>query len=180
MFKYFLFFVVLILFACSDIGKSEQIESIDKMTKTIDSLSIVLSEHPIDKIEEVKGDFYEIENIIRLNLKVSDTIDLELGKKLDALKRIRAAFNPLVETSLTLKKNFQKELELLKKLKDDITNSNGERVNYSKNVIFEQKKINDLKNLLLTYTKEREEAIKIFYQYKGDMENFASSISNEE
>lgn len=177
--KYIFFFSLLALYSCSDFGKTEQLNSIDKMSKTIDSLSIVLSEHPIDKIIEIKNSFLDIEKTIRMNLKVSDTINLELGKKLDALKKIRNSFEPLEKTSMSLKNDFPKEIKILNNLKEDISNSNGERVNYSKNVTFETKKVNDLKNLLLTYTKEREEAIKIFYQYKGDMENFASTISLE-
>ena len=68
-------------------------------------------------------------------------------------------------------------MKVLHNLENDISSSNGERVNYSKNVEVEIKKVNDLKNLLLTYTNKREEAIIVYEKYKIDLEQFANSIS---
>ena len=95
MLKYIYFSLFLVLYSCSDFGKSGQLDSIEKMTKTIDSLSIVLEEYPIDKIEEISYDFAQNEERIQLNLKSTDTINLDLGKKLDELKTIRFSFRPL-------------------------------------------------------------------------------------
>lgn len=177
MLKYIYFSLFLVLYSCSDFGKSGQLDSIEKMTKTIDSLSIVLEEYPIDKIEEISFDFAQNEEKIQLNLKSTDTINLDLGKKLDALKKIRFSFRPLKEMNEKLYIDFKKELKVLNNLKNDITSSNGERVNYSKNVEVEIKKVNELKNLLLTYTKKREEAIIVYNKYKIDLEQFANTIS---
>ena len=177
MLKYIYFSFFLVLYSCSDFGKSGQLDSIEKMTKTIDSLSIVLEEYPIDKIEEISFDFAQNEERIQLNLKSTDTINLDLGKKLDALKKIRFSFRPLKEMNENLHIDFKKELKVLNNLKNDITSSNGERVNYSKNVEVEIKKVNELKNLLLTYTKKREEAIIVYNKYKIDLEQFAYTIS---
>jgi alpha-amylase/alpha-mannosidase (GH57 family) len=177
MLKYIYFSLFLVLYSCSDFGKSGQLDSIEKMTKTIDSLSIVLEEYPIDKIEEISFDFAQNEEKIQLNLKSTDTINLDLGKKLDALKKIRFSFRPLKEMNEKLHIDFKKELKVLNNLKNDITSSNGERVNYSKNVEVEIKKVNELKNLLLTYTKKREEAITVYNKYKIDLEQFANTIS---
>ena len=73
--------------------------------------------------------------------------------------------------------DFKNELKVLHNLESDITSSNGERVNYSKNVEVEIKKVNDLKNLLLTYTNKRQEAISVYEKHKIDLEQFANSIS---
>jgi hypothetical protein len=177
MLKYIYFSLFLVLYSCSDFGKSGQLDSIEKMTKTIDSLSIVLEEYPIDKIEEISFDFAQNEEKIQLNLKSTDTINLDLGKKLDALKKIRFSFRPLKEMNEKLHLDFKNELKVLNNLKNDIASSNGERVNYSKNVEVEIKKVNELKNLLLTYTKKREEAIIVYNKYKIDLEQFANTIS---
>jgi hypothetical protein len=75
--------------------------------------------------------------------------------------------------------DFINELKVLHNLENDITSSNGERVNYSKNVEVEIKKVNDLKNLLLTYTNKRQEAISVYEKYKIDLEQFANSISQD-
>ncbi len=179
MLKYIYFSLFLVLYSCSDFGKSGQLDSIKKMTKTIDSLSIVLEEYPIDKIEEISYDFAQKEERIQLNLKSTDTINLDLGKKLDELKTIRFSFRPLKEMNEKLHLDFINELKVLHNLESDITSSNGERVNYSKNVEVEIKKVNDLKNLLLTYTNKRQEAISVYEKYKIDLEQFANSISQD-
>lgn len=141
-------------------------------------MQIVLNEHTIDVIHEQNKIYSQLEAKIRINIDVSDTIDLELGKKLDAIKTMREKFLPLTIAYDQLKLNITKGKKNLLNLKLDISNSNGERGEYQKNLDFELKNFSKLKNELESYTTSRKEVITIFNQYKIDLENFASTIEN--
>ncbi len=177
--KYFYFIIISFLFfSCVDLQKSSQLASIEKMVKSLDSMQIVLNEHPIDVIQEQKKIYSQLEAKIRINIDVSDTINLELGKKLDAIKTMREKFLPLTIAFDQLNLNISKEKKNLINLKLDITNSNGERGEYQKNLDFEMKNFSGLKSELENYTTTRKEVITIFNQNKIEFEKFANALEN--
>ncbi|MBI1837216.1 MAG: hypothetical protein HYR91_08135 [Flavobacteriia bacterium] len=177
--KYFVCALLFGFYACSDFHKSEQLADIEKMSKALDSAAIVLSEHPIEKMNEIKAIYLEIEDEIRMNHSVKDTISLEFGKKMDALKMVRLTFEPLEKAYENLSIGLKNEKKRNLDLKTDIENSNGERENYQQNVDFENKKVEKLLKLLANYTRIREKSLTIFNQYKDEMKAFADSIAKQ-
>ena len=177
--KYFyLITLFFFLFACVDLKKSSQIETIQRISKSLDSMQIVLHQHPIDIVKEQEQIYFKLEQKIRKNVDVSDTINLDFGKKLDEIKFMREKFQPLEIVYKQLGKDIKNEAKILKNLKLDISKSNGERGEYQKNLDFELEKFSKLKVQLEDYTNTRKDIITIFNQNKQEFENFVNSLEN--
>lgn len=175
---YLISFIITILgfTSCADINRSEQVNTINLLSKTIDSMEIVLKEHHIAPIHETSMEYAEIEEKISQNIEGKDTISLDFARKLDQLKQVKFNFRPLENNFIRLEKFISEEKQALANLKDDIENGNGERENYSKNILQESKKVTNAKQTLLDYTTKRQKALEVFNQYKDELTNFADTL----
>ena len=84
-------FVLLIgslLTSCVDLEKSAQTEKIEAMNTTLDSIENVLNENVFDSLSSIQVNSYDVESRIKKHY-VSDTINIELGRKMDAFKKMR-------------------------------------------------------------------------------------------
>jgi hypothetical protein len=161
--------------SCSDFKKGEQLKSIDTMNKSVDSIETVLLENEIDTISALITATVTLELRIKNNY-FADTIDMELGKKMDAFKRTRRRLGPLSNTFNTVRIGVKEQRDMLEKLKSDIENGNGDRKKYPEYITFEQKKVDQLRSLLNAYVKEKKETMEIIDRIYPEMNAFSLSL----
>lgn len=174
---YFLFIAIIgiSLASCSDLKKGEQLKSIEALNKSVDSIETVLLENEIDTLSALITATITLELRIKNNY-FSDTIDMELGKKMDAFKRTRRRLGPLSGTFNTIRIGVKEERDILTKLRSDIENGNGDRKKYPDYVAFEQKKVTQLRSLLEAYVKEKKETMEIIDRIYPEMNAFSLSL----
>lgn len=166
------------LIACSDVKKSDQLDSIEKMQNSLDSIQTVLLENEIDTIAAMGVAANSVELRIKNNYN-ADTIDLELGKKMDAYKVMRRTLGPLGKSFSVIKNGVIAENETLNNLKSDIENGNGERDKYDEFVLFEHGKVEQLRSLLKDYVTQKEKTMKTFHELHGELNAFSLSLLNK-
>lgn len=172
------FFVILaavLLSSCTDLKKGKQLETIEKMNSSLDSIQTVLFQHEIDTIAALGVAANTLELRIKNNY-YADTIDMALGKKMDAYKVMRRTFGPLGRSFSVIKNGVVAEKEVLKNLKSDIENGYGERKKYDEYVKFEEGKVNQLRVLLNDYVTEKEKTMKTFFELHDELNAFSLEL----
>ena len=168
-------FIAFCLFSCTDLKKTEQISAINKMFISLDSIETVLFKNEIDTIAALNIAAIGVELRIKNNY-YADTINLELGKKMDAYKLARRNLSPLGRSYSVIKKGVKDQRIVLRNLKDDIEKGNGERKKYSEYVKFEQAKTNQLRSLLNVYLVENEKTMKNFFSLYDELNAFSLEL----
>jgi hypothetical protein len=177
--KYLFFLLPIVaLFSCTDLNKGKQINAIDVMNKTMDSVQTVLMENEIDTIAALQVATNTVELRIK-NYYYADTIDMALGKKMDAYKVMRRSLGPLGRSFVTIKNGVTAERTALANLKKDIENGDGNRQKYSEYVEFEQYKVDQLRKLLTEYVKEKDKTMKTFNELHQELYDFSMEWYNK-
>lgn len=164
-----------LLYACSDVKKNEQLAKIDKMNVSLDSIQTVLFENEIDTIAALSVATNTVELRIKNNYE-ADTIDMELGKKMDAYKVMRRTLGTLGRSFSVIKNGVIAEKETLSILKSDIEKGNGERSKYDEFVLFENGKVEQLRSLLNDYVSQKEKTMKTFHELHDELNAFSMSL----
>jgi hypothetical protein len=149
--------------------------TIDQLSKTVDSLQEIIVKSEIDSIGYRKIATQDVELRIKQNF-YSDTLNLELGKKMDAYKVMRRKFGPLSRTHKTLETGAAEELIVLNQLKNDIKSGSGERNKYSEYIQFEKNKVLQLSTLLEDYIKEKAKTIETYNRLHPELLAFSFSL----
>ena len=144
----FLLIAGLLSVACSDFAKKDQLVKITDLQKKISALEGQVTKNKIAKISEIKLATSEVELRIKKNLYL-DTINLELGKKMDDYKVMRRSFEPLAKSYSQLIKGINEERLALNNLKLDVQNGEGDRGKYNEYIAFETNKSSILPSTLL-------------------------------
>lgn len=165
----------LLLVSCVDLKKTDQLAKIDAMSKTVDSIEVVFNEHKLDTLAVISNNAFGVENRIKQNY-VSDTINMEFGRKMDRFKIMRKNFPSLGKGMSSIKRGLEQERGDLKKLRDDIENGNGEREKYDEFVTFEQKKVDQLRALLTEYVDTKVVAIETYNELYDELNDFSMSL----
>lgn len=131
---------------------------ISKLEKQIVLIENERSENEIDTLTALKIATNAVEIRIK-NYLVLDTINLVLGKKMDAYKIMRRSLKPLGKQNSQLKQAIREEQKTLKALKSDIENGSGSRDKYESYILFEKNKVNQLQTLLDEYLRLKEETM---------------------
>lgn len=163
------------LFSCTDLEKGKYIDSIKTMNGTLDSIQTVLAANKIDSISSMTNAAYVVESRIKTNY-VSDTINMSLGKKMDAYKVMGRTLGSLGRSYTIINRGVITERETLINLKSDIENGNGEREKYGEFVQFEKVKVNQLVTLLSQYLSEKKKSLKTFRELHTELELFSLSL----
>ena len=171
----FVGFCGLLLTSCMDVETSEQLERIASMNQTLDSVETVFNEHPIDSISKISLSSYSIENRIKNNYR-SDTINMELGRKMDAFKVMRRSLGPLRKSMSLIPTSISEERKKLKELKSDIENGDGKREKYAEFVSFEEEKVSQLRILLDQYVRKQEVSLKTYNDLYDELYAFSMSL----
>lgn len=168
--------LTLTLFSCADLKKGQQIETIDALSKSVDSISTVLIENKLEQMDPIFRQSRTIEKRILDKFNPDSIIDIETGKKLDMFKEMLNTFEPLEKAYKDLLLNSKKEKIVLNELKSDIENGNGDRSRYAEYVAFEAKKVNQLRQLLSDYVQTKNQSSKTFNTIHNDVNTFSLKL----
>lgn len=171
--------ILLSLISCSDIAKSDQLSRISGMETSLDSIETILNTHKIDTLQSWILSCYLVEKRIKENY-VSDTINMELGKKMDAYKVMRRSLEPIGTAMSSLQKGVTEEREKLSLLKEDIDNGNGDREKYDEFVQFEENKLRQLRLLTTEIVDTQNSAIEKYNLLHDELNAFSLSLLNTE
>ncbi|MEY3237171.1 MAG: hypothetical protein RI883_1272 [Bacteroidota bacterium] len=174
---HFILCVLIVLYSCTDLKKGEQIQSIQEMNVTIDSIQTVLLENDYSTISDFASNANNTDSRIKMNYE-SDTLDLTFAKKLDSYNTMRKSFGILSIVFLQLSSDVKSEKITLQKLKLDIENGNGERDKYATFIQFENEKVSKLKTLLSDYISLRETTTNTYNKLHDEINSFSLSLSN--
>ncbi len=173
------FSVIAILFtSCSDLNKKDQLTKIDEMNESLDSIKTVLLENKIDTIAQLMFAASQVEQRIKTNY-VSDTINMELAKKMNAFKVSRKRLRPLGKSYNEINHGVNEEKEALRLLRSDIENGSGERSKYDDYVMFEASKVHQLRMLLKDYVSSKSKTMRELHKLYPEMNEFSLSLVNK-
>ncbi len=182
--------------ACGDLDKSRHLAAISKMEKSIDSMDVVLKENRLDTLAGIQIAANALFTRFKTYYTI-DTIDVELGKKMDQFKRIMKAIKPkkgrlqnknknkaeIVITDRTIGNGFSvvhqgliAEKQTLEVLKKDIENGNGRRDKYAEYIQFEQEKVHQLQVLLKAYVDHKNKTVKEFNEIYAELNAFSLDL----
>ncbi len=177
--KYVLFVLTCVaLIACSSNKSAKHLEAIKSMNSSLDSIEKVMLENEIDTIAALRVATNGVELRIKNNY-YSDTIDMALGKKMDAYKVMRRNLGPLSRSYSTVKKGIKEERLTLNNLKTDIQNQNGDRTKYQEYIDFEKGKVDQLRKILTEYVKEKTKTMETFHRLHKELYDFSIEVMNQ-
>ena len=193
----FLLATSLFLAACGDLDKSKHLKAIAQMEKSLDSMDVVLKENRLDTLAGIRI----ASNAILTRLKTYydvDTIDVELGIKMNKFRNIRKAIDPEEDEEgeeggeseeerehegiahrtigsgfSIVRRGIEAESLALSTLKNDIENGNGRRDKYAEYIKFEQGKVHQLQVLLKAYIEHKNKTIKDFNEIYTELNAFS-------
>lgn len=165
----------LFLTACSDAVKPRQLSSIDELTQKLDSLSTLIEANKLDSAEHYAQMAQGVELRIKNNY-FSDTVDLALGKKMDAYKIMRRKFGPLAADYLNILNGSKEINESLRQLRHDIDNGDGERDKYDEYIVFEKSKVEQIEAMAKDYMDTREATMSTFTALHNEMDAFSRDL----
>lgn len=175
----FAVFIGLALTSCVDLEKAEQLDQINDMNQTLDSIDVVFKEHQMDSLGIITHNASALENRVK-TYYVSDTINLSLGRKMDAFKMMRKELSPLGKAISAIKSSLTEERASLKELSDDIEGSNGERRKYDEFLLFEQAKVDQLRALITDYVATKINVLTTYEAHYDELNAFSIRLMNKE
>lgn len=188
--------------ACGDLDKTKHLKAISQMEKSLDSMEMVLKENRLDTLAGIRI----ASNAILTRLKTYydvDTIDMELGVKMNKFRNIRKAIDPEEDEEgeeggeggekehegiahrtigsgfSIVRRGIEAESLALSTLKKDIENGNGRRDKYAEYIKFEQDKVRQLQVLLKAYVEHKNKTIKEFNEIYSELNAFSLEQMNK-
>lgn len=171
--RLFLFLGFILLISCSDLKKGEQLQAIDQLSATVDSIEVVLIEHHIDTLKQMLDNAKEVQESIA-TFHSSDTIPLEFALRMDEYKLMIQNIPEIEINQLTLKNGVTEIRTSLSNLKTDISNASGEKQKYDEFIAHEKKKVNELRDVLTNYDTLRNQLMDHFNELHEEMKEFSA------
>ena len=172
-------FLCFIVLACQDLKKDGQIAEIESLEQKRDSISRVFEEkNAVDSIAEIELKVKSVEHLISLHYE-SDTLNLELGKKLNEYKMIRKQLPAVLQSTMELQKRLADEEKALHNLKIDIENGAGDKSKYDESIALERGKTEGLEKQLNEILLTREQSFDAYKRLHLEMEAFSKSLHEE-
>jgi hypothetical protein len=175
--KWFFLLFVTLLFSCQDKKKEQQLEKVVGLINTTDSIRTIFIENRNDSLMYYIQQVMDVEFRIRRSYN-SDTIDVELSKKMNAYKMVRKKLKPILKNNAKMETGTLEELATLKKLKSDIENGAGNRSKYETYIAHEQNKVNQLKLVLNEIIETQEKEIKVFNDLHKELYEFSMQLEH--
>lgn len=175
---FFLMITCLSIYACSSSNNEKHLEAITKMNTSLDSIEKVMLANEIDTIAALRVATNTVELRIK-NYYYADTIDMALGKKMDAYKVMRRELGPLSKSYSIVKKGISEERKTLTNLESDIKNSNGDRSKYQEYIEFETSKVDQLRKILAEYVRQKEKTMTTFHELHKELYDFSIDVMNK-
>ncbi|MCH2223936.1 MAG: hypothetical protein MK066_04135 [Crocinitomicaceae bacterium] len=169
---------LLVFTSCADLEKSAQLERISALETSLDSIQTTFNEFKIDSISSMSLQAYAVENRIK-TYYVCDTINMALGRKMDAYKVMRKKFTPMGKGGTAITKGIEEERIKLTSLATDIKNGSGKRNKYNEYIDFEKEKVSQIRSLLNEYMENREYCLKTFDELHEELETFSLELRDK-
>ena len=145
----FILFLFGAFFSCSDFNQKEQLRKVDKLTNSLDSLSLSLAQHIPDSLNSMRQTMLNTEIALK-NKVIMDTIDVKYAKDMDTYKLARKRIGKINHHLVEQRSAIKKEKKQLARLKNDIEKGWGKRNQYDAYIKLENK------NIEVLATKSRE------------------------
>jgi hypothetical protein len=178
MFKVF-FLTVLLLCSCSDIGKEAKLSKIKALQSKLSKNKKSFEAMKVDTLFIMKQRSSDLERKLKQNYK-SDSVDLNLGRRIDDYKRMRRMFGPLGALGTKLSNAFNEESLQLQHLYYDVENGFGPRDKYDEYIRLENKKCGQISILLADYLRIKTEAFEIYAKEHRFVVDFVQQILKKE
>lgn len=172
-----LILIVLSLSACHDVNKQKQLEKIDSMLAKVDSIEQVYNKQQADTISVARIIFDITTTELRIkNNYEADTINKDLGHKMDQYKLARKRLKPMGKVASQIMLGTKEEREALKNLRKDVSEGAGDRSKYDKYINFEHNKVKQLSVLLKDFVETKEKCIQTYEELHPELEAFSMSL----
>ncbi|MBI2260002.1 MAG: hypothetical protein HYU67_14015 [Flavobacteriia bacterium] len=173
--KIFLF-VLLFLFISCNRSKEKQLNKVNQLLSTCDSLENIY------KLEKNDSIPYFIQGVMDVELKIkknftSDTVSLDFAKKINRFKMIRKKLKPILKQNMKFSTAFYELKQSILTLKKDIENNAGDKNRYEEYLLFEEKKVNSIKLVLLDNLKIQKEQIKNYHELHNELYGISMNIT---
>lgn len=175
---FFLMTMCFSIYACSVTNNEKHLEAISKMNTSLDSLEEVMLANEIDTLAALRVATNTVELRIK-NYYYSDTIDMALGKKMDAYKVMRRELGPLSKSYSMVKKGISEERKTLTNLGADIKNNAGDKTKYQEFIDFEKVKVDQLRKILAEYVKQKDKTMTSFHKLHKALYDFSIDVMNK-
>ena len=109
----------------------------------------------------------------------TDTVDLEIARKMDAFKVMRRKLKPLTYGFVNLKKGCEEVKSSLTLLKADIENGNNARDKYDEYLKFESDKVYQLQVLCAEYHNDRTAILGTYYELFDFLNKFSLDLAEK-
>ena len=123
--------------ACSDFNRPNQLEKIEHLENQLEELKTVFD---YDSMELIVKEIQRVESRLLMYFE-TDTLQLDLIKKLDNYKRVKPSLLFVLENKNRVIDTRIQRIESLSKLKFDIENGVGRRDKYDQNIQFEKEEM---------------------------------------
>jgi hypothetical protein len=168
------FFFILPLFFLHSCGTPapDALKSIEDMQQDIHAIERILLANEIDTLAALRMAANNVELRIK-NYYDSDTLNNELGKKMDKFKVLRRNLGPLGQSFSTVKWGIRDERKVLKNLKSDILSGHIDKDKYQEYLSFEKEKVDQLRKLLAAYQEEKDKTMRDFFTLYKELDAFS-------
>ncbi len=172
--SYVIFLACLLLASCHDVKKQQQLDRVNALLATADSIGNVWEIERTDPVQEILSDVYEVQQNIRENYN-SDTISVEFSQKLEDYKMISKGLEFYLANEEAL--NFgPKQVKLtLNELKHDIEEASGDRSKYGEYIAFEENKVDQLNVLLKKSVETKSKCVNSYQRLHAEIKEFSES-----
>lgn len=158
---------LLVLFSitsCSDLHKNDQLQKIQALEKTIDSLEVVLIENHLSDALKLSNKFKNLSLSIK-DYIVDDTLNIEFAEKIDLVQKANLSILPLDSLQNSLNIALKAEKSQLMKLEKDIENGYGERQHYHIYLQKEQSNVQLLRSQVIKWIDRKNEVLESYQRY---------------
>jgi hypothetical protein len=171
----FIFVAGFLIVSCSDLNRSEQLRSIDGMSKSIDSLELVLKNNLIDSARKMSIDMQNVELLFK-KYYIVDTIDAVFANEINDFKQARKSLGHFQADQNDLTKGCTEMKESLRLLRHDIENGDGDRKKYDEYVAHETSKLNSMQRLAKDYVEQQKYALEVYNRLFSKMNKMARGL----
>lgn len=151
----FIFLVAVAMSSCSDLHQKQQLEQIDQMVVSIDSMKTVLENNQLAEARVMSDSIKAIEDRCK-KYYIPDTINRQIHQEINDLKQSRKILSHVEQDYNNFTKGCDEMKESLRQLRYDIDNSDGDRKKYKEYISFEKSKLTDLSRLSKDYVEEKD------------------------
>lgn len=173
--KIFLF-VLLFLFISCNRSKEKQLNKVNQLLSTCDSLENIYKLEKNDSIPYFIQGVMDVELRIKKNF-TSDTVSLDFAKKINRFKMIRKKLKPILKQNMKFSTAFYELKQSILTLKKDIENNAGDKNRYEEYLLFEEKKVNSIKLVLLDNLKIQKEQIKNYHELHNELYGISMNLT---